>query len=102
MKFSLNKIVFIAGFLAFCGLATGALYAMHLAQHDKDENHSPENCPVCLAINAQMGKLIVNAKPCHIDTAERGLIVIFLYKAFQQSLHRTPLGPRGPPKPALI
>jgi hypothetical protein len=47
MKKYHKGILFVFIIACFSLTATNALLTLHLAEHDKDKTHNPENCPTC-------------------------------------------------------
>ena len=47
MKNNYRKILFVCITAFFILTATGVVFALHLTEHDKDQHHDSENCPIC-------------------------------------------------------
>jgi hypothetical protein len=47
MKENCRKVLLVFTAVCFVLAATNIMLVLHLAQHEHDKNHNPENCPVC-------------------------------------------------------
>jgi len=47
MKNNYRKALLVFAAVCFVLTATNIMLALHLAEHDKDKGHNPENCPIC-------------------------------------------------------
>ena len=69
MKNNCKKILYALVLAGFILTATNAVFASHLAAHDKDEQHDHENCPICqqATINKNSAILSPSAEICSVN-----------------------------------
>ena len=47
MKENCRKVLLVFAAVCFALTATNIMLALHLAEHEHDKSHNPENCPIC-------------------------------------------------------
>ncbi|MCK4999730.1 MAG: hypothetical protein KAS23_09350 [Anaerohalosphaera sp.] len=69
MKNNYRKILFVFVTACFVLTTTNAVFALHLAEHDEDQQHDDENCPICqqATINKKSAVLSSSAEICSIN-----------------------------------
>ena len=69
MKNNCRKILFVFVVAGFALTATNAVVALHLAEHDEDQQHDYENCPICqqATINKNSAVLSPSVEICSVN-----------------------------------
>jgi len=79
MKNNCRKILFVFVIVCFVLTATNALFALHLDEHDEDQQHDHENCPICqqATINKNSAVLSPSAEICSVNI----ITITIIYEA---------------------
>ena len=69
MKNNCKKILYALVLAGFILTVTNVVFASHLAEHDKDQQHDDENCPICqqATINKNSAILSPSAEVCSVN-----------------------------------
>ena len=69
MKNNCRKILFVFVIASFVLIATNAMLTLHLDEHDEDQQHDDENCPICqqATINKNSAILSSSAEICSVN-----------------------------------